>query len=769
MIRPNPVLALLGILLVCMFGSTGASAQTPASAPVVQSIQIQYVGPETVSEEKIRSNMRTRVGRPYSQSAVEEDIRTLYRTGGVSNVRIFGEPAAGGVRVIVVVAGKSSISEVLLNGVTRVKPDKLRDKMTLAPGKVLNDAAMEEDRQKILEYYQSKGYNDVVVSYRVENSADKRTARVIFDVQEGSVSKLDGVRFEGNVALSSRELQKVVKTKPKGLFDIFSSTAGKVQQDQLQADVAALTEYYQDRGYVDVEVKAPRIDRGTKQVTVVFQISEGRMYRVGRLTYSGVNVFSLDELTRGLKFREGSVYSPKALRDHLNSIRDAYGARGFLDVVINTVPAPAADGLVNINFALTEGTESYLEKIDITGNTRTKDKVIRRELAVAPGDLFNSVRVDASKKRLQNMNYFSTVETYPADTGVAGRKDLKVKVEEKRTGSFNFGAGFSSVDSILGFVELTQGNFDATNYPTFTGGGQKFRLRTQYGARRKDFIIALTEPYFMDQRLAVGGELFYRDFQFTSSDYDESRYGFTINVRKPIGVFASARAEYRLENVDINDVDPDASDEIRLEAGERLKSQVSIGLNYDTRDNIFLTRRGEKVEFTTSFAGSFLGGDTDTYGLELEASKYISLPWDTILLLEGQLGVVDGHGSGGVPIYDRLYLGGPNSMRGFAYRDVGPKDSRGEPIGGQSLARFTVEYTFPIVERVRGAFFYDVGFVNRDAYDFGSGDVNSDFGFGLRLEIPALGPVRLDYGIPIQSDDNNDSSGRFNFNIGYQF
>jgi outer membrane protein insertion porin family len=323
-------------------------------------------------------------------------------------------------------------------------------------------------------------------------------------------------------------------------------------------------------------------------------------------------------------------------------------------------------------------------------------------------------------------------------------------------------------------MEYTQGNFDIAGWPRFQGAGQKFRVRAQYGTRRKDFVIALTEPYFMDRKLSVGGELYYRDADYSSRVYSERRYGGAVFMRRALNPFTSARFEYRLENTGLHDFDDDVSETIRSEEGELLKSQISLGINHDKRTDFvgqgYLPRRGHRIEFQTYLAGGFLGGEEDIYGMNLEAAKYFKLPGDTILSFEGQIAGVDTwNGGDRVPIYDRLYLGGPNSLRGFRYRDVGPKDEDGEPIGGNTLARFTVEYTFPIVESIRGAVFYDIGFVNPGSWDFDTGNYNSDVGIGLLLELPAIGPIRIDYGIPLQADEHNDSGGKFQFNVGYKF
>jgi outer membrane protein insertion porin family len=306
------------------------------------------------------------------------------------------------------------------------------------------------------------------------------------------------------------------------------------------------------------------------------------------------------------------------------------------------------------------------------------------------------------------------------------------------------------------------------NWPSFTGAGQKFRAKVQYGTQRKDFLIGLTEPYFLDRPLSLGGEAFYSEATFLSSVYSQRNYGFTIDARKPINPFLSISLDYRLEDIELFNVETGVSPLILAEEGARLKSQVSTTLYWDSRDNPFLTRIGHRVVFTPYIAGGFLGGDTQIYGFDLEGSQYFHLWWDTILLLNGEVATVDTWGSGDhVPIFDRLFLGGSNNLRGFNFRDVGPKDANGEPLGGQSLARATVEYTFPIVEHVRGALFYDIGLLDSRPNNFGTDHVASDVGVGVRLELP-IGPLRIDYGIPVRKN-GNDSSGKFNFNVGYQF
>ncbi len=248
-------------------------------------------------------------------------------------------------------------------------------------------------------------------------------------------------------------------------------------------------------------------------------IAEGPQYHVRKLTITGYQNTTEQRIRVLLKMKEGSVYSPKQLRDDAKAVADAYGSGGYVDLVVQPEGAPAGPALIDVHYNIEEGVRSFVNRVNIEGNTRTKDKVIRREVLVAPGDVFNTVRVDITKKRLENLGYFAKVETYPEETDIPGRKDLTILVQEKRTGSLSFGGGYSTIDALVGFAELSQGNFDLFNWPSFTGGGQKFRLRIQYGTQRKDFILSLTEPYFLDRRLSLNGQVFYTEANYLSSEY----------------------------------------------------------------------------------------------------------------------------------------------------------------------------------------------------------------------------------------------------------
>ncbi len=769
--RPLPIA--IWIASLCALLTAGiVRAQAPPSAPgppVIRAIDVEYTGPAAISKERILAQMRTKVGQLYSNEVVQEDIKALYGTGYIRNVRIFAQPQGDGVKVIVAVQTNAVLREIEINGAERVKPKRLRKEMKVKLNQAVNEQALEEARQKIIEVYQGKGYNDVSVEFRVEPIDQKRgTARAVFTVTEGVKGAISQIRFEGNAHISQKALRKEMKTRGRTLI-YFMDKTGRLDEVQLEQDLDKIREYYQNHGFIDVEIKEVRKDRTPKgPMIITIVIAEGPQYHVRKLTISGYEHSSEARVRAFLKLKEGSVYSPKQLRDDAKAVADAYGSGGYVDLVITPEGTPAGPGLIDVHYTIEEGARSFANRVNIEGNTRTKDKVIRREVLVAPGDVFNTVRVDTTKKRLENLGYFAKVETYPEDTDIPGRKDLTILVQEKRTGSLSFGGGFSTVDKLVGFAELTQGNFDLFNWPSFTGGGQKFRLRVQYGTERKDFILAITEPYFLDRRLSLSGQVFYNEANYLSAQYNQRNYGVSFELRKPINAYMYGTLGYILQDVDIFDVDPSSSEFIQSQKGSSVESKLLSSLVFDSRDSAILSRRGQRITFSPVIAGGFLGGDTQIYAFDLEGSQYFHLPKDTILLINGEISTVSQWGSANqVPIYERLFLGGSNNLRGFPYREVGPQDENGEPVGGQSMARATFEWTFPIIEKARGAVFYDMGFVNSSAWSFGFNHMASDIGIGLRLDLP-IGPLRLDYGYPVMRDGYN-GGGHFNFNVGYQF
>lgn len=772
------------LLGICLLLSQGPRlvAQTAGAGPIIRQIDVQFVGPTTLSKERVLDNLATKVGVPYNERLVEEDIKSLYATGNVTNARIFAEPITGGLKVTVLLQGSATVGEVLIEGSEVVPSSKIRKEIATKPGDPLSEGRLNEDRQKILKLYEDRNYTDVKVDVKSSELADKRM-RVVFIVNEGPKLVIRRISFTGNDSVLPKDLLKVMKTKTANILS-FLTKAGRLTPSQMDEDKEAIRTLYQNRGFADMrvtEVQTQPLADG-KGVDLVISISEGPQYRINKLSIEGAAIVEPAELARFLKMKEGSLYTPEGMGADLKMIRDFYGSRGYVDMAAQPQVAPAGEGQINLSYRIDEGVQSYVNLINVQGNTKTKDKVIRRELAVQPGGVFDTTLVDVSKSRLMNLNYFSKVDMAPQDTLVPGRKDLDVIVEEKKTGSFNFGAGFSSIDSLVGFAELQQSNFDLFNWPNMTGGGQRFRIRGQYGLQRQDFTMSLTEPWFLGYKVSVGGEFYYHGASFLSPVYNQSNLGGALQARKAITPFTALRGEYRLENIRIFDLTGNYGQTIQNAGNSSpyTKSCLMGGIDFDNRDNLFLTHKGQSINLTGFVAGGGLGGDVQDYGISLDAKKYFPLPWDMILLTKGSVGVVStwGGAANPPPIFDQLYLGGANDMRGFIFRGVGPKDQYGNPIGGSTSVYGTAELTFPIIPRLRGAVFTDWGFVNANSWDISpaqyyvdgssSGGLNGDVGIGARIELP-IGPIRVDWGYPVMTDSWNRTSGQFQFNVGYTF
>jgi outer membrane protein insertion porin family len=759
-------------------------ATSAAYGPTVRDIEIIFVGgPKSVSRQVILANMRTTIGQPYTPAGVQEDIRNLYATGLFVNLRISDEPLADGIKVIVIVQPKPLVKEIVLNGYKLMGEKRLRKEVKSKPGDPLSEQQVSTDADKIRELYQNKGFNKATVTYKIDVNEAYGRAVVTFNITEGERGYVTSIKFVGNKALTEKELQKQMKTRRKNWLS-FINKSGLYKEDQFKDDLKKVREYYQSKGYIDIAIKDTKFEYPQPgEMTVVITVFEGIQYKVGKIAIEGNTLFPTDVIRKKLVMVEPGVYSPQGLEKDIKAVTDLYGEKGYIDAQIRPErQANVESGKIDLLYVLTEGPQSYVEKIVIQGNNKTKDKVLRRELALAPGEIYDSVSADASKRRLENLGYFNKVDISPQDTSVPNRKNMVVTVEEKRTGSITFGAGFSSVDSLLGFVELSQGNFDISNFPYFTGAGQKFRTRLQYGLKRKDFVLSFTEPWFLNQRLSLGFDLFARDANYQSSRYDQMNYGGAVRLARALNQFWTVSLKYQLENINIYNVEtnvyelliPGYQDPFRQEKGWRSKSSVQVGLTYDTRDNVFLTRKGEKIEFTGEVAGGPLQGQTDIWKVQMDAQKWFALPHDLILSLNLSTGVGDSYDSTKrVPIFDRYFVGGSRSVRGFDNRDIGPHDPvTGEPLGGKTFGYANVELTFPIIDRVRGAVFADYGFVDPDTFNytrvFDSDYAGAGIGMGLRLNLP-IGPLRLDFGIPLKDNTFNSTSGKFHFDVGYQF
>ncbi len=758
----------------------------------ITAVDIRYRGPKTVNEDALRNQMSSKAGGTYRAENLDRDIAALYESGLVDDVRFLAEPVGDSVRLIAEVTTRPMRGGVGFMGNTVFSDQKLARETKLKPRGVMSDAEILEARRNIENYYRGYGYPDVSVSHRIQPTENEGVADLIFVIEEGGKNEIRKIRFEGNTVFTDNELRKEMKTKPKGWFS-WLTKSGRIETDQLDEDLNAVLDFYRSRGYL--RVNCPGIRREPVKdgrVDIVIPIEEGDKYTVAGVGFGKMTVFKPEELYPALTLNGNDPYSSKKMRADITMIRSYYGSRGYADATVSPDIRDAGPNRVTIIYRITEGSRYRVGKVNIAGNTKTKDKVIRREVPLQPGDWFNSVELETTKARLENLQYFSDVQVTGVPAG-GGYRDLDVLVEERATGSVGVGIGFSSIDSVVGFLTLEQSNFDLFNPWNFTGGGQRFAMNLRLGNERSEASISLVEPWFLDRQLALGGELFYKQSTYFSDYFEQTNAGAAISLRKPLTDKSYIRGELRVENVKI-DSDVDAGDTFANGTGgtgndpldptsgansflseeeiggDFLRAALAVNWVLDTRDSNIVPRTGHKVDLGLTYAG--LGGDVDTFTISAQGQKYWNLKWDTILSLSGELAFVDAV-SGEVPVFERMFLGGGRTLRGFEFRDVGPRDTgyTDDVYGGNSLGYMSVEYTVPIIDTVRAAVFYDAGFVNLDSWDPAPDDIYSDVGVGVRLQLPISPlPLALDYAIPVSSpDDEADKGGQFNFYLNYTY
>ncbi len=768
----------LFVILATLLATAGLFAQpAPPPLPTVGEIKLEFKGVKNVSDDAVMVNLQIREGMEYDQTLVDRSIRSLYNTRFFEFIEArVEEMGKDEVRVVFLIQPKFRVSQIRIRGNRKVKTRRLEDKIKSRNSGILDERQVAEDKEEIEKYYRDKGYTNVEADYRIVRDELTGFGVVTFIIDEGAKLKIKAVTFSGNEAVVSKKLRKTVKTKKWGPFSWLLST-GRFNDITFQEDLDKLRNYYKERGYLDIDISDSDVtlDYPTrKTIAININVDEGKQYRVGEITIEGNTLFISERLMRGLRLRTGDVFAPEKLDEDREALTDFYGLVGYLDTRVGVDRKPnIATGDIDLNYRIREGDRVYLESILIEGNTKTKSVVLLRELALAPGQVFNMVRMKNSKARLENTRFFEAVDLTPEATNIPGRRNLKITVQEGRTGQFQFGAGFSSLENGSFFAELSQSNFDLFNWRSFfQGDGQKFRLRFQIGSRSNSFVLAFEEPWLFEQRLAVGFELFRSETDFNSSIFNEKRSGFEVYLRKRLIGLWVARLSYRFEVVDITDVSSFAPIFILDEAGERTVSKIGLSLIRDTRNDLIFTSKGSRIAVTTQFAG--LGGDTDYIRMQARGAKYIPT-FDVgkqVVSIIGSFGILEATGSDPVPFFDRFFLGGPDDLRGFEFREVGPKraDSQGrqEPSGGNTMGFLSVEYTIKIAGPLRVAAFYDWGFVNEGSADFSFSDANSNWGFGVRLMV-LNNPLRLDFGIPITSDEFNDEGNQFNFSFGTRF
>ena len=720
--------------------------------------------------------MQLREGGDYDGSIVDRDIRALYKTGLFEFIEIKQEAVNDHVfNLVVEVTPKFRVLSVRYEGNKQVKSRRLDKEVKTKSNTAMDDRQVKEDAEKIREYYQKSGYNQVSVNYTIQRDRATSFATVIFKIKEGAKVKIALIKFAGNAHVKAKKLKGEMETKKWNIFSWLTDT-GRFKDDQFDDDVEKLRDYYREQGYLDVEIPQNKITFDYPNPThliITITVNEGRRYRIGDVSVTGSKLHPEALLKRVLRQKPGMVFVPSKVEKDKERIEEFYGRDGYLETNVKlTRKSNITTGNIDLVYDVTESGKFNVESIVIQGNTKTKSTVILRELTMGPGDVFSTISMKISKLKLENTRFFDDVSITPQDTNIPGRRNMRIAVKEGRTGNLTFGAGFSTLERATVFAEVSQSNFDIFNRRSlFQGDGQKFKLRLQVGSVSSDLLLSFEEPWVFQRQLAMGFNLFRQTAEYTSTFYKEIVAGGEIYARKRLFELVEGRLSYTYQIISIEDVSSTASSVISQLAGDNRVSKVGFSILRDTRDKIVNTTNGNYFNVVTEVAGGPFGGSDNYYRLDLRGSQFFPV-FETqtqVLSLIARGGVIQNFGdSKSVAYYNKTYLGGPTDLRGFEYHTVSPRDTFGEPIGGKTYGFFSAEYSFDIVSPIRFALFYDAGFVNAGAYDFSPTHYADNIGFGLRLFV-AGSPLSLDFGIPLTGDSFSKKGNQFNFSFGTRY
>ncbi len=798
-----------------------ARAAVPAKEPKVRGIAVKSEGGE-VSEQYVLGFVALRAGQPFSRDAVASTVRALYATGKFAQAVVIPrlDAATGEVDVTVLVEPRPLLVAVEFEGdkelVEKHVSGIFSDSDPLEGVKVgepLDPAVLRRAEVKLQGELRKKRPFTLLSSRTVPVQGG---VKAVINVREGVELKVDQVAVEGASALKESDViagaELAASTWRWWKFS-WLSDGGRLNPDDYRRDCQKVRDYYRSQGFLDVEVSDSDAQKscvikdvagGSGWVDVVIRVKEGRRYSVGAISISGNRlassepVFSTENLRKVIdqpSLRRGAHpdavdrlasadwFNAEAVEAAADKLREYYGQMGYLNARVDVARRPNLEtGAIDLSFTIEEGQRFTVRALEIQGNTKTRSTVIARELALSPGEVFDLARMRVSESRLRNTQFFEEVRVAPVPTSVPGQSDLRVTVKEGPTGQVSFGAGYSTVEELVGFVEYSEGNFDFSNPDGWwRGGGQKFRLRLSVGNLSNSVEHSFEEPAVWDRDLAAGYNLYRRFSGFRSSAYDVITQGAGVYVRRRVLPTVEARLGYDLRRVQVDNVAAAAPATVQAENGNpKTISGLTLTLVHDTRDALNFPTKGERVSLSEELAGNGIGGDVDYLKSELRAGKWllVSRQAEQTVSLIGRTGFLTG-ASSSLPFYERFYLGGAYDMRGFDFNQVGElatfEGPGYEPVGGLTYGYLSAEYTIKVAENFRLAAFYDHGVVNSSESDLSFSGANSDWGFGARILLGGA-VMRLDFGFPLQVTEDpatglpvNDQGMRFNFSFGTVF
>lgn len=721
--------------------------------------KINITGNKRMDTDAIIVKIKTKVGSAFDGEQIRNDIKAIYDTGYFDDIVVDLADTAIGKELTFILKEKPIIKRITITGNKELTEEKLKESITIKTNTTLNRIILKENAEKIKALYANEGYYLAKVE-PVVNVEKGVEAQVNFQIDEGEKVRIKKIVIIGNKKMAEKQIKNAMNTSEAGFFSFFTKS-GVYQEHLFQNDLNLIMGLYFDNGYIQANITDSNITLSSdkKWLYITIAVSEGEQFKVAKMDIQGDILKTKKDIMENVKTKSGNVFSRKIVGQDITKIGDMYGDEGYANADVNPVTkVNTEDKTVDITFDIHKGEPVYIEKVNITGNTVTRDKVIRREVEVEEGKLYSSTGMKRSRSNLKRLGYFEDVAITTQPGSAENKMVVDVNVKERPTGSFSVGAGYSSSDNFIATASVTQKNLFGT--------GKQLDLSATLSGSSQKYNLSLTEPWLFDKPISAGIDIFktsreYTDFTRDSNGFD-IRFGFPLYKRDTRGYLT-----YKLENVEVTDIATDASELIKAQEGENLISSITVAARRDTRDDAFFPSEGSTLLFSLEFAGEPIGGDVNFVKYVFEGIKYFSMPWETVIAARGVVGFLQGHSGKEAPIYERFFLGGINSIRGFETRSVGPRDPEtNEVIGGDSEAFVNIEYIFPLFpeQKVKGLVFFDTG----NAWD---GEFLSDLrysaGLGVRWHSP-FGPLRFEWGYNLDKKDDEEAS-QFEFSIGAGF
>lgn len=721
---------------------------------------IRIAGNKRVEQDAILRIINSKPGEILKPEALSKDLELIYKMGYFDDVVVKKTSLDRGVEVVFEVTEKPSVRTIKFEGNHIYEDEELFDVVSTTTGSILNLFKINNDVEKIKQLYFEKNYHNCKITYEIEPLKNHQ-ADIIISLDEGDKVRIEEIVFEGNKYFSDKKLKKVMKTQEKGFWS-FITESGNLNETELDNDVIRIESLYKNNGFINVKVSDAQVDVGEESITVNFKIEEGDQFKTGVVDIDGDILTTKEELLELLVSQESELYNRELIRKDMITLNDLYANEGYANVqVIPQVNQNNETKTVNLTFKIDKKDLVYFNRILITGNAKTRDKVIRREMAINEQGRYSMKGIQRSHRNLVVKDYFSNIEINPIKTQDPNKRDVEVKVAEKPTGNFAFGGGFSTDDGPFGEFSIEERNL--------FGRGQNLKFTARMSGKTGLFNIGFTEPWLMDKPISGGFDIYKYDYEYDY--YDKKSIGLTLKTAyRQLWDYTAVGVNYNIEDFEISDVDTAYTS---VTEGSYLTSSIEPYISYDSRNHYFIPTKGMYHRAGIEYAGEFLGGEIDFTRYTLESAVFFPLFWKFSGGLYAKGGYLDDRTNGNPDIdWERFYLGGINSIRGIDKYDINTTPE-GSAIqrGGEQFVQFNAEMMFPIQEDtgVYGVLFYDRGDVYRTSDDIDLADMYSTFGFELRWNSP-MGPIRLAYGIVLEGKDTHDTGdSQFDFSIGAFF